>query len=209
MGFVRIKIKNEYEKPGDIVHRGFLRVLASLNDNVLTGSDGAYIYGIKEGETIRELFTGNIINTPYCETVEDGDAKLAKVRELVESNSEQCKRLREAIKYAYGEENSIDVEWNMEVNAGDRAVEAIGHDNGYTNIYPYDRIYINDWSKLGIKFEASAEILKKLGTKINVKVRFDRSKPHENIKNVHIVYHGDDSLPRAVEKLASEEGFKK
>ena len=210
MGFVRIKIKKEYEKPGDIVHRGFLRVLESLKDDALLTSDGAYLYGIKEDDEIREVFTGNAINTPNCESVDDNDVRLMQVMQLVNGKSEHGKRLREAIKYAYGQGNDLGIEWPMEVIAKDRAVEHDGYVNGMTMLSPYSRSDIDGWDKLKHKFAFSAQLLERIGSKTEQsdkpvqKEKFDRSQPHANIVTIHHVDHGDDAIVRAFRNMAKE-----
>ena len=63
MSFARIKIKNNYEKRGDLVLRSYIRALKKAKANLLLDGDDAYVYGVvdKNG-TFHELFTKETLN---------------------------------------------------------------------------------------------------------------------------------------------------
>jgi hypothetical protein len=143
MEYVRIVVKDNYEKRGDLVLRSYIRGLKKINANVLLsnsimpGAEKAYIYGeIKDGK-FYEFFTNRVIDYDEYEKAPKED--INSITHLPLSN---LNMIKEVVEYTiFGKITNIKLEVSTsEELAEDRLVESVAYSNYLSGVRPFRRL---------------------------------------------------------------------
>ena len=160
MSFARIKVKNNYEKRGDLVLRSYIRALKKVNANLLLDGDDAYIYGVvdKNG-TFHELFTKETFKYDYYEII-----PLDACLDLTLLSPKRLEKLKLIVEHFIFGHDDIDFEVStIEELAEDRAIEFEAYNNGLSRINPYNRLNdnksYNDYDNFFRKLEESEKMI--------------------------------------------------
>ena len=143
MEYVRIVVKDNYEKRGDLVLRSYIRGLKKikahvlLSNSIMPGAEKAYIYGeIKDGR-FHEFFTNRVIDYDEYEKAPKEDIEAITHLPLTDLNA-----IKEIIERTiFNKIVNIKLEIStIEELAEDRVIESVAYTNYLSGIRPFRRL---------------------------------------------------------------------